>query len=101
MVRSIPTQLPESMQEAAQKNGSKLVDIPQLQIGENPTSFVCAKVLCTLEKKTDVPQCFLMVDCKTNFYVVSIYHMAKGLHEQVRPGYELLIRNPHLTVIQL
>ena len=42
-----------------------------------------------------------MVDSKSNFYVVSVYHLAKGLHDQVRPGSELLIRNPHLVVIQL
>lgn len=101
MVRSIPTSLPESMQEAAEKNDLKLMDISQLQIGENPKSFVCAKVLCTLEKQTDVPQCFLMIDSKSNFYVVSVYHLAKGLHDKVRAGSELLIRNPHLVVIQL
>lgn len=99
MVRSIPNELPESMREAAEKNGSKLADISQLQIGENPKSFVVAKVLCTLEKPTDVPQTFLMVDGKSNFYVASVYHLAKGLHDLVKPGSELLIRNPHLVVI--
>lgn len=99
MVRSIPTELPQTMAEAAEKNGATLTDISHLQVGENPKSFVCAKVLCTLEKQTDVPQCFLMVDCKSNFYVISVYHMAKGLHDVVRPGSELLIRNPHLVVI--
>lgn len=41
--------------------------------------------------------CFLIVDFKYNFSVVSIYHTNKSLSETIKHGDEILIKNP--TVI--
>ena len=45
--------------------------------------------------------CFLMVDGKHNFCVLSVYHMSKTCAEKMRAGSEILIRNPHLVLVQL
>ena len=79
----------------------KMVDISQLQSGENPGVIVSTKVVNALEKDSDVPMCFLVVDYKHNFCVTSIYHSSKSLLESVRSGAELMIKNPHLVLIQL
>ena len=42
-----------------------------------------------------------MVDSKHNFCVLSVYHMSKKSVEKMRAGSALLIRNPHLVLVQL
>lgn len=79
MVRSIPSTLPSAMIESAAKNGCKLGDISQLEIGENPSMLIAGKIVNSFEKAGDVPMCFLMVDAKHNFCVLSVYHMSKDL----------------------
>ena len=44
--------------------------------------------------------CFLLVDFKHNFCVTSIYHMSKDLTQKIRTGSEVLIKNPHLVLVQ-
>jgi len=38
--------------------------------------------------------CFLVVDFKYNFSVVSIYHTNKSLTDNIKAGDEILIKNP-------
>lgn len=40
--------------------------------------------------------CFLIVDFKYNFSVVSIYHTNKSLNDNIKPGDEILIKNPQI-----
>ena len=94
MVKSIP-------QSLSVQSGCKIVDISQLQSAENPGLMVSSKVVYHLEKPADVPVCFLLVDFKHNFCVMSVYHVSKQLSEKIRPGSEVLIRDPHLVLIQL
>lgn len=54
-----------------------------------------AKVVSQLAKDQDVPMCFLIVDFKYNFSVVSLYHTNKSLNDNIKPGDEILIKNPH------
>jgi len=96
MVKSIPTDLTTNADKAI-----KIVDISMLQSGENPGLCVSTKVVNALDKETDVPMCFLLVDYKHNFCVTSIYHTNKGLLEKIRSGSEILIKNPHLVLVQL
>jgi len=96
MVKSIPQSLPGD----AEKN-MKIVDISQLQNGENPGLMISSKVVYNLEKPADVPVSFLIVDFKHNFSVMSVYHVSKALSEKIRSGSEVLIRDPHLVLIQL
>ena len=94
MVKSIP-------QSIQGQNTCKIVDLSQLQNGENPGLMISTKVVYNLEKPTDVPICFLLVDFKHNFCVMSIYNVSKQLSDKIRSGSEVLIRAPHLVLIQL
>ena len=94
MVKSIPQVLP-------QYENLKVVDISQLQSGENPHLLISAKVVSSLDKHTDIPRCFMLVDYKHNFCVTSIYHTRSKIQEKIRSGSEILIKNPHLVVVQL
>lgn len=94
MVKSIPQSIPG-------ENNYKIVDISQLQNGENPGLMVSSKIVNNLEKPSDVPVSFLIVDFKHNFCVMSVYHVSKQLSEKIRSGSEILIRDPHLVLIQL
>ncbi len=40
--------------------------------------------------------CFLMVDFKYNFCVVSLYHTNLSLAENIKHGDEILIKNPNV-----
>jgi hypothetical protein len=77
----------------------KIVDISQLNNGENPGLITSSKIVYHIEKSIDVPMCFLTVDFKHNFCIISIYHMSKNLLEKVHAGSEILIKNPHLVII--
>ena len=45
--------------------------------------------------------CFLVVDFKYNFSVVSIYHTNKSLESSIKHGDEILIKNPNLIFTTL
>ena len=45
--------------------------------------------------------CFLIVDYKFNFSVVSIYHTNKTLEESMKHGDEILIKNPNMIFTSL
>jgi hypothetical protein len=45
--------------------------------------------------------CFLIVDFKYNFSVVSIYHTNKSLAENLKHGDEILIKNPNVIHVSL
>jgi len=61
--------------------------------------MISGKIVNALEKGSDVPMCFLLVDYKHNFCVMSIYHMSKALLSKISSGSEVLIKNPHLVLI--
>lgn len=58
--------------------------------------ILSAKIVSHLPKEQDVPMCFLIVDFKYNFSVVSIYHTNKSLNDNIKPGDEILIKNPQI-----
>jgi tetratricopeptide (TPR) repeat protein len=94
MVKSIPQSIPNM-------DNYKICDISQLMNDENPGMMVSAKIVNSLHKGSDVPMCFLLVDYKHNFCVTSIYHMSTSVTSKIRPGSDVLIKNPHLVLIQL
>lgn len=63
--------------------------------------MLSSKVVNSLDKDSDVPMCFLIVDYKHNFCVTSLYHTNKAIAQNIRSGSEVLIRDPHLVLIQL
>ena len=94
MVKSIP-------HEIAGMDSYKICDISQLLNDENPGMMVSAKIVNNIHKDSDVPMCFLLVDYKHNFCVASIYHMSKSVLDKIKPGSDVLIKNPHLVLVQL
>lgn len=77
------------------------MDISQLQNGENQGLMISSKVVYNLEKPSDIPVCFLLVDFKHNFCVMSVYHVTKQLSDKIRSGSEVLIKEPHLVLTKL
>ena len=57
----------------------KCVPISDLVNGVNPGAILPAKVIMHLEKPTEVPMSFLVVDSKQCYAVVSFYHTNKTL----------------------
>jgi hypothetical protein len=51
-----------------------VVSLNQLEAGENRGVILSAKIVTHLPKEQDVPLCFLIVDFKYNFSVISLYH---------------------------
>ena len=78
-----------------------VVAVNQLEAGDNLNVIVSAKIVNHLPKEQDVPMCFLIVDFKYNFTVVSIYHTNKSLAENIRHGDEILIKNPNVIRLSL
>lgn len=60
-----------------------------------------AKIVSHLPKEQDVPMCFLIVDFKHNFSVVSLYHTNKSLATDLKHGDEILIKNPDVIFTSL
>jgi len=48
-----------------------------------------------------VPLCFLIVDFKHNFSVVSLYHTNKSLAGDIKHGDEILVKNPDVIFTSL
>jgi hypothetical protein len=54
-----------------------------------------------LPKEQEVPMSFLVVDFKYIFSVVSLYHINKSLSDNIKPGDEILIKNPNMIYSSL
>ena len=54
-----------------------------------------------LPKEQEVPMCFLIVDFKYQFSVLSIYHTNKSLAENIKAGDEILVKNPNMIYTSL
>ena len=62
-----------------------------------------AKIVTHLPKEQDVPLCFLIVDFKYNFSVISLYHANKSFVQDnhLKTGDEILIKNPDIIFTSL
>ena len=101
MVKTIPQTLPVAFSEEKKENSWSISEISKLETGDNPSKMVSLKVVNNLDRLSDVPMCFLVVDYKHNFCVISIYHTSKDLLSKMKAGTEIFIKNPTLTLIQL
>lgn len=106
MVKTVPSTLPSSVsfpvaEEQKEKFLYNVVAINQLDPGENIGVILSAKIVNHLPKEQEVPMCFLVVDFKYNFSVVSIYHTNMSLEESLKHGDEILIKNPHVVFTSL
>jgi len=94
MVKTIPQTLPAAILAETKENPYNIIEISQLTIGDNTNQMVSLKVVNNLDRQSDVPMCFLVVDYKHNFCVVSIYHTSKDLLGKMKAGTEIFIKNP-------
>lgn len=74
-----------------------------MSAGENMSVILSAKVVSHMPREQEVPQCFLVVDFKHNFCVVSLYHTNKSLavESHIKHGDEILIKNPDMIFTSL
>ena len=105
MVKTIPKKVGEvkflSTKENDQTLKYKLQDQSELNAGENLGVIFCGKVICQIHKSPDVPACFLCIDSKSNFTVLSLYNINKGIKDKINYGDEILIRDPTLIFISI
>merc|ERR1712228_678097 len=79
----------------------KCVPISDLSNGTNTGALLPVKVIMHLEKPTEVPMSFLVVDSKQCYAVVSFYHTNKTLAKTLQAGDLLYIKNPQLIFTSL
>lgn len=78
-----------------------IVPIANLLNGLNPGTILTAKVVMHLDRPTEVPQSFLVMDSAQVFAVVSIYHTNNTLREEMKAGDLIHIKNPQLIFTSL
>jgi len=84
LARSIPTKIEGELrfpkaEETKTPVTYKCVPISDLSNGVNQGALLPVKVIMHLEKPTEVPMSFLVVDSKQCYAVVSFYHTNKSL----------------------
>ena len=84
LARSVPTTISQELrfpqaEETKTSVAYKCVPISDLVNGHNPGAILPVKVIMHLEKPTEVPMSFLVVDSKQCYAVVSFYHTNKTL----------------------
>jgi len=60
----------------------------------NTGAILPARIVMHLDKPTEVPQSFLIVDSAQTFAVVSLYHTNNTLREELKAGDLIHIKNP-------
>ena len=105
LVKSIPKKIGEvkflSLKETEQTLKYKLLAQSELEAGENIGVIYCGKVICHIHKDPEVPACFLCIDSKGTYTVVSLYNINKGVRDKIKYGDEILIRDPVLMFISI
>jgi tetratricopeptide (TPR) repeat protein len=105
LVKSIPKKVGEvkflSTKETEQTLKYKLLPQSEMDAGENMGVIYCGKVICQIHKEPGVPACFLCVDSKFNYTVMSLYNINKNIKEKIKYGDEVLIRDPVLYFISI
>lgn len=105
LVKSIPKKLGEvkflSSKETEETLKYKILPQSDMSAGENVGVIFCGKIICQIHKNPEVPACFLCIDSKYNYTVVSLYNINKGIKEKIKYGDEVLIRDPVLMFISI
>ena len=83
-----------SSEEAKQQITYAFSPIANLAHGVNTGAILPARIVMHLERPTEVPQSFLIVDSTQNFAVVSFYHTNNTLKEELKSGDLIHIKNP-------
>mmetsp|Transcript_7416 Transcript_7416/g.10522 ORF Transcript_7416/g.10522 Transcript_7416/m.10522 type:complete len:140 (+) Transcript_7416:931-1350(+) len=107
MARSIPTSIEGELrfvteeQKQQQQVTYAFSPIANLVNGINTGAILPAKIVMHLERPTEVPQSFLMIDSAQNFAVVSFYNTNNALKEELKSGDLIHIKNPQLIFTSL
>jgi tetratricopeptide (TPR) repeat protein len=105
LVKALPKKIGEvkflSHKETEQTLKYKVLPQDDCVTGENLGVIYCAKVICQLHKDPSVPACFLVIDSKFTYSVVSIYNINNGIKDKINYGDEILIRDPVLMFISI
>lgn len=106
MVKTIPSTIQQAVsfptnEEQTQKITYHVAALNQMQSGENRDIILSAKIVSHLPKEQEVPMCFLIVDFKHNFSVVSLYHTNLSLASDIKNGDEILVKNPDVIFTSL
>ena len=72
-----------------------------LSHGVNSGAILPARVVMHLERPTEVPQSFLVVDSAQNFAVVSIYNTNNTIRDAIKNGDLIYVKNPQLIFTSL
>lgn len=90
-----------SKREKSAPSKYKVSDQSMLENGDNLGHVLIGKILATLDKNSDVPMCFLIVDSNYNFTVISLYQTNKSIKEMFKYGDEIIIKDPSLDFVSL
>lgn len=105
LIKTLPKKIGEvkflSLKETEETLKYKVLPQSDLESGENVGVIYCAKVICQIHKDPAVPACFLVVDSKNTYSVVSLYNINKGIKDKINYGDEILIRDPVLLFISI
>jgi tetratricopeptide (TPR) repeat protein len=105
LVKEIPKKIGEvkflSLKETEETLKYTVKPQSELESGENIGAIFSAKVICHIHKEPEVPACFLVIDSKGTYSVVSLYNINKGIKDKIKYGDEILIRDPVLLFISI
>lgn len=105
LVKTIPKKIGEvkflSTKESEKTLKYRVLPQADLEAGENLGVIFCGKVICQIHKDPAVPACFLCIDSKYNYTVVSLYNINKKVKDKIKYGDEVLIRDPVLLFISI
>ena len=106
MARSIPTTIEGELRFPSVEEQKAAVTyafspIANLSNGVNSGAILPARIIMHLQRPTEVPQSFLIVDSAQNFAVASFYHTNNTLQEVIKAGDLVHIKNPQLIFTSL
>ena len=105
LVKTIPKKLGEvkflSTKETDKTLKYKVLPQVDMKAGENVGVIFCGKIICQIHKDPPVPACFLCIDSKQSYTVISLYNISQNVKDKINYGDEVLIRDPVLLFISI
>lgn len=78
-----------------------VLTLSECERGINFGGIFVGKLVWPLPKQQEVPICYLMVDSKYEFSVLSLYHTNKSVQDKLKFGDIVMIRDPNLVYISI
>ena len=77
-----------------------VLTLDQCKTGDNSGGVFVCKLISHLKKEQEVPLCFLVVDSKFKFWVLSLYNLNNQI-EKLKFGDTLMVRDPKLLRVNV